>query len=189
MASSTCAQRVVLDDPGVGGCLLVLEPVAHARGRQSASIPQRLVRLAVERELVGHALQTVGRRRNAALVQVELADAELLLAQHFLNVAQHLLRLGANLLLGNWIRSWRHSSSARSACIGSRSAFSICLYCILQIFSCASAASSIVRIEQNEVLVLRFGLRHPVAAALAEPAIGDGELRLRQVLAGSKDQT
>ena len=41
-----------------------------------------------------------------------------------------------------------------------------------------------LRIEQNEVLVLRLGLREAVRAAFAEPAIGHQQLGLRQILAG-----
>ena len=38
-------------------------------------------------------------------------------------------------------------------------------------------------IEQLEVLILGFGLSEAVAAALAIPTVGDGELRFGQVLA------
>ena len=39
-------------------------------------------------------------------------------------------------------------------------------------------------VEQDEVLVLGFGLGEAVGAALAKPAIGNGQLGLGQVLAG-----
>ena len=39
------------------------------------------------------------------------------------------------------------------------------------------------RIEQDEVLVLGFGLRQTRRAALAIPAIGDRQLRLGQIFA------
>ncbi len=42
-----------------------------------------------------------------------------------------------------------------------------------------------VGVEQDEVLVLGFGLRQTVRAAFAEPAVGDRQLRLGKKFAVS----
>ena len=91
---------------------------------------------------------------------------------------------GANLLLGNCTSSCRHSSSARMGVHG----VAVRLF-HLPVMDHADLFLRLGglfhgRIEQDEVLVLGFGLREPVGAALAIPAIGDGEFRLSQVFTG-----
>ena len=63
-------------------------------------LPQRFVGLAVERKLVGQALEPVGRRGKAALGVIERGGSELGIGQHFLDVAQFLLRLRRELAVG-----------------------------------------------------------------------------------------
>ena len=74
------AERIIPHDLRVGIARLVAEPGAHlAIG--IAHLPKRLVRLAVQRVLIGHTAQPVCRGRVAALLVIELAHAEFALGQ------------------------------------------------------------------------------------------------------------
>src|SRR5271157_1159284 len=147
-------------------------------------LPQRLVGPAVERELVGHALEPVGRRGKAALGVIEGGGSELGVGQHFLDVAQFLLRLGGELAVGELHQQLAAFVLRAQGVHGIAVGFLHLL--VVDVADLVLGLGGLFHggVEQDEILVLGFRLGEAVGAALAEPAIGNGELGLGQVLAG-----
>ena len=177
------AERIVLNDSLIGCHLLILETVAHpvvALGE----LPEGLVGLAVNRELIDHRLEAVGRGREAALLLIQGADAELAVGQHFLNVAQLLLRQGRELGVGE-LQDQLLAFLLRAQCVH-RVAVRLFHLLVVDVADLFLGFGGLFHrgIEEDEVLVLGFGLRQPVAAAFAEPGVGDSEFGLGQIFAG-----
>src|SRR5208283_4469212 len=147
-------------------------------------LPQRFVGPAVKRKLVNHALEPVGRRGEGALGVIKHGGSELGVGQHFLDVAQFLLRLGRKLAIGEL-----HQQLAAFV-LGAQGMHGVAVgFLHLLVVDVADLVLGLGGffhggVEQDEVLVLGFGLGEAVGAALAKPAIGNGELGLGEVLAG-----
>ena len=78
--------------------------------------------------MIGEGLEAVGGGREAALFLIQRADAELAIGENFLNVAELLLRQRSELAVGELEDQLLAFLLRRSrACLGSRSALSICL--------------------------------------------------------------
>ena len=178
------AERIILHDARVGLAGLCAGNASPMREYESPCSPQRFVGAAVQRILIHHAVQPVRGRRMAALVVIEDAHPHFGFGQHFLDVAQHLLGFRSELAVGELHQQLAAFLSARRAWLGSRSGL---LHLLV-----VDHADLLLRfggllhggIEQDEVLVLGFGLRQAVRAAFAIPAVGDGQLGLGQILAG-----
>ena len=176
------AERVVLDDALIRRHLLILETVAHAVVALG-ELPEGFVGLAVDGELVHHRLEAVGRRREAALFLIQRADTELAIGQHFLNVAQLLLCQGSELAVGE-LQNELLAFLLRAQGVH-RVAIRLFHLLVVDVADLFLRLGGLFhrRVEQDEVLVLGFGLRQPVGAAFAEPGVGDGELGLGQIFA------
>src|ERR1019366_7440177 len=177
------AERVVLDNTLVGRHLLILEFVAHAVVALG-ELPEGFVGLAVDGELVHHRLEAVGGGREAALFLIQCAHAELAVGQHFLNVAQLLLRQGSELALGEL------GHELLAFLLGAEGVHGVAVglvhLLVVDVADLFLGFGGLFHggIEQDEVLILGFGLRQSVTAAFAEPGVGDGQLGLGQIFAG-----
>ena len=139
--------------------------------------------MAEEREVIRQALQPAGGRYVKALPKIVGAYPVLFLRQYFLDVAQDLLHLRRELAVGEICKH------VAALCFGAHRvrAVAVGLVHLLEL-DFADLLLGLGRflhvgIEQDEILVLRLGLRVAVRAALVVPTIGDGQLGLGQVLA------
>ena len=180
---SVIAQRVILHNPAIRHGRLVFKTIAHF-GVGIAKLPQRFIGTAIQRILVRHEGQAVGGCWKTALGVIKRSGAEFFVAQHFLRIAKHLLRLGKKLAVGEL-----HGKLAALIFGALRlSIVPVGLFHLLVV----DLADAPLRlggffhgwVKQDEVLVLGFRLRQTVGAALAIPAIGNGQLGLGEKFAG-----
>src|ERR1035441_7899841 len=153
--------------------------------RASASPEEKRTKLlAVDGELVHHRLEAVGGGREAALFLIQCAHAELAVGQHFLNVAQLLLRQGSELAVGEL------GHELLAFLLGAEGVHGVAVglvhLLVVDVADLFLGFGGLFHggIEQDEVLILGFGLRQSVTAAFAEPGVGDGQLGLGQIFAG-----
>src|SRR5262249_27785834 len=157
-------------DALIGRDLLVLEFIAHAMVALR-HLPKRLVGLAEQRELIGHALQAVRRSREAALLLIKDADAEFGLRQHLLNFTQPLLSGGREFAVGEL------KQQVLALLLGAQRVHRVAIRLLhLLVMDIADLLLRLgglfhLRIEQDEILVFGLGLRQAVSAALAIPGV------------------
>ena len=127
-----------------------------------AQLPERLIGLAINRVMIGKGLQAIGGGRKAALFVIERADAILAFGNRLLNIAQQLPHLRRKLGVGEL------REHLLAFLFGAHSLVDVPIRLLhLLVMDHADLFLALGRlfhrrVEQNEVLVLGFGLRHTV---------------------------
>ena len=176
-------ERIILHQTLIRLHRLRLEARAHLVVG-AAQHPQRLIGRRIDRVLIHNALQTVRRRRVRTLGEVETRRAHLAFGFHFLNVTEQLLHTRRELGI-------RPLDQQLAALVFGAEGMLVVAIRLLHLAQMDRADLLLRfggflhgRVEQDEILVLRLGLRQAVGTAFAHPTVGDRQFGLRQEFAG-----